>query len=179
MDWLPINSTEARLRVHVFRLCENWFGGTAMLTTPTVSIGVDDLLRRYAAGERNFVDIGLYGKPIDLNHSEKPDLTGVNLSGAILLGANLCDVNFTSANLTNCDLRYSWLWGTNFTGANLKGANIAHSNAMGAIFKNANLINTVGSFGMECGALFENTIMQDGSIKSYKAGIDGARDGDI
>jgi uncharacterized protein YjbI with pentapeptide repeats len=179
MDWLPINSTEARLRIHVNIMCEDWLCGTGNLRTPTNSIFVDELLKRYAAGERNFVDISLYGKPIDLNLSEKPNLTGVNLSGAILLGANLCNVNFTNANLTNCDLRYSWLWSTNFTGANLEGANIDRSNATGAIFKSANLLNTVGSFGMQLSSLFADTIMQDGSIKSYKAGLDCARDGDI
>jgi uncharacterized protein YjbI with pentapeptide repeats len=179
MDWLPINFTEARLRVHVNLLCQDWVGGAGRLITPTNSIFVDELLKRYAAGERNFVDIGLYGKPINLNLSENPDLTGVNLSGAILLGANLCDVNFTNANLTNCDLRYSWLWGANFTGASLEGANIDRSTVIGAIFKNTNLFNTVGSFGMQLSALFEDTIMQDGSIKSYKAGLDAARDGDI
>ncbi len=159
MDWLPISSTEHMLRFRVRRMCEDWCLETGEFRTPTINITVDELLERYAAGERNFVDICL---------PEKSDLTGVNLSGAILLGSNLSSINFTNANLTNCDLRHCWLTSSNFTKANLEGANIDRADVGGSKFKQANLFNTVGSFGMECGALFEDTVMRNGSIKSYE-----------
>lgn len=135
----------------------DWHKLTGFVFTPNIT--VEELLGRYAAGERNFIDIRL---------PEKSDLTRVNLSGAILLGADLVGANFTDANLTNCDLRYSFVYSTNFTRANLEGANISSCHASGAIFKNASLLDTVGFFGIQCGALFEDTIMRDGSVRSYE-----------
>jgi Pentapeptide repeats (8 copies) len=159
MNWLFIDPIEHKRRHLLWRECEEWLCGTGEFITPTINITVDELLERYAAGERDFMDVCL---------PEKSELTGVSLAGAILLGANLSGVNFTDVNLTNCDLRYSWLYGTNLTRANLEGANIDYCHALGAIFINASLLNTVGGFGVKGGALFEDTIMRDGSIRSYE-----------
>jgi hypothetical protein len=159
MDWLPINSTEDRLRLRLLAKCDEWLGGTGEIIAPTITITVEELLERYVSGERNFVDICL---------PPQSDLSGVNLAGAILLGANLSEVNFTDANLTDCDLRYAIAYCTNFTRANLTGANIYRCTVVGAKFKNACLLNTVGDFGIQYGGLFEDTIICDGSVVSYK-----------
>lgn len=159
MNWISIDPIEAKRRYLLFCECFNWVVGTGLFITPTIDITVKDLTERYAFGERDFTDVRL---------PEKANLTEINLTGAILLGANLSYVNFTNANLTNCDLRYSWMFCTNFNGANLEGANIDSCWAGSAIFKNANLLNTVGDFGVRSGALFEDTIMRDGSIRFYE-----------
>ena len=64
-----------------------------------------ELLRRYAAGERDFSGIDL--RKADLSEA---DLRGINLSGADLRGADLRESN----------LRFA-----NFQGANLEGAYLA------------------------------------------------------
>lgn len=60
---------------------------------------VEELLRQYAAGERNFAAIDLRGadlRGIQLTHS---NLEGVNLSSANLSEASLGFVNLNRANL--------------------------------------------------------------------------------
>ena len=80
---------------------------------------IEELLSRYAAGERNFVGIDL----IEAN------LTGVNLSGANLSGANLSVSNLSGANLS----------GTNLTDAKLNVAKLRSVNLSKAILNSANL----------------------------------------
>jgi Pentapeptide repeats (8 copies) len=168
MNWLPIDLAEHNRRIQYWGQWETWLMYENVYTPEwheltgfvfTPNITVEELLDRYAAGERNFIDIRL---------PEKSDLTGINLAGAILLGADLVGANFTDATLTECDFRHAIVYGTNFTRANLEGANITSCYATGAIFKNASLLNTVGLFGINCGTLYEDTIMRDGSVRSYE-----------
>ncbi|PMB09431.1 hypothetical protein CEN49_06650 [Fischerella thermalis CCMEE 5273] len=60
------------------------------------------------------------------------DLSNANFMGANLVGANLQDANLAGANLT----------GANLTDANLSGANLASANLTGANLTNANLQST-------------------------------------
>jgi uncharacterized protein YjbI with pentapeptide repeats len=72
----------------------------------------NEVLKRYANGERNFRSQDLKGLSFvqaNLNHA---DFTGANLSGADLDGADLSDAN----------LNWSNLKGANLKGTNLKGA---------------------------------------------------------
>ncbi|MES2788167.1 MAG: pentapeptide repeat-containing protein, partial [Planctomycetota bacterium] len=62
------------------------------------------------------------------------NLTGANLTGADLYGANL-----TRANLTGADLYGANLTGANLTGADLYGANLTGANLTGADLYGANL----------------------------------------
>lgn len=161
MNWIPIDSTEHERRMALWRQMENmftpnWEELSAIYFAPSITI--EELIERYVAGERNFIDISL---------PHEADLTGINLAGAILLGARFNHANLTNANLSSTDLRYAWLRG-NFTEANLEGANIDRADACGTIFKKANLFNTVGWFGIKCAALFEDTIMRDGRVVSYE-----------
>ncbi|AFY93905.1 pentapeptide repeat-containing protein [Chamaesiphon minutus] len=167
MNWISIDPAEHERRLALWFQREGSWGREDILTPAwheftgfyfTPNITVEELVERYAVGERNFTEIRL---------PEESDLSGVDLSGAIFLGANLAHSNFTNANLSNCDLRYSWMRG-NFTRANLKGANIDRADVGGSKFKNANLLNTIGCFGHDCGALFEDTIRSDGSVVSYE-----------
>ncbi len=68
----------------------------------------EELLAAYAAGRRYFV--------------------GVNLSGADLRGANLCDSYFRRANLRGADLRGVILSRADLTGAKLSGADLYSAN---------------------------------------------------
>src|SRR6478672_2759113 len=83
------------------------------------SMTIEELLSRYAAGEREFVGIEL----IEAN------LNGVNLSGANLSRANLSVSNLSGANLS----------GTNLTEAKLNVAKLRSVNLSKAILNSANL----------------------------------------
>ena len=65
---------------------EHFLAENRVAVDVAIELSRNEAIKQAIAGERNFIDIRL---------SKKSDLTGVNLAGAILLGANLCEVNFT------------------------------------------------------------------------------------
>jgi hypothetical protein len=94
----------------------------------------EELLRRYAAGERDFLRASLPGANLD-----GTNLRGANLSGANLYGTNLYDADLSDANLDGVDLRASDLSGAHLDGANLSRANLSNVNLNGANLRGANL----------------------------------------
>ena len=89
-------------------------------------ITTEELLERYAAGERNFAGVDLGG-----SYSERirpilssADLRGIDLSGANLECCIVPYVNFTEARLFGACLSYSCFNRANFTRANLCYATI-------------------------------------------------------
>ena len=108
---------------------------------------IEDLLARYAAGERHFAEAEL-----DFAHA---DLTGVKLDGADLSkswflasfrGASLREVSFRGANMKTCD----------FSGADLTDADFRESALESTEFSGA--ILTRARFG---GAHIYSYVMQD------------------
>lgn len=112
-------------------------------------ISKQELLSRYAAGERNFKESDLTGlnlsrvylPGIDLTRSvlSRADLTEADLSNSILLSANLSStilnrVNLNRANLTRANMRRSLL-----TKASLEEALLLQADLSGAIMIQANL----------------------------------------
>ncbi|MDY6902725.1 MAG: pentapeptide repeat-containing protein [Cyanobacteriota bacterium] len=101
------------------------------------------LLKRYAAGERDFAGMrisssGLDGEDlqeIDLNEA---DLIGVNLTTTNLSGADLSGAKMHCVNLTNANLSYGNLQGVDLSGANCTGADFSNCNLVDAIFTAAN-----------------------------------------
>ncbi|MEG4350940.1 pentapeptide repeat-containing protein [Microcoleus sp. LAD1_D5] len=75
---------------------------------------VEELLKKYAAGERNFAGINL----------TEANLSGVNLSGANLKGANLSVANLSGANLSKTNLTGAKLNIARLSGAHLGGADL-------------------------------------------------------
>ncbi|MCF2150116.1 pentapeptide repeat-containing protein [Desmonostoc muscorum LEGE 12446] len=67
------------------------------------------------------------------------DLTQVNLTGAILRGANLSGATLSQANLTNADLTGANLEGAILNSANLTGASLTGANLKSASLEKANL----------------------------------------
>ena len=78
-----------------------------------------ELLEKYAAGERDFSGAGLLF---------------ANLNGANLSGANLTDTDLRGADLSCADLSNA-----NFTDADLRGANLVGANLVGADLTNCNI----------------------------------------
>lgn len=77
-----------------------------------------ELLTRYALGERNFRNANLMGA----------NLAGICLQKANLIGANLVDANLSGANLSGVNLTLADLTRANLSGANLKGAKLFGTN---------------------------------------------------
>lgn len=102
----------------------------------------EELLKRYAAGEREFEQVRLSGADlhntilhgIDLSEAI---LNQANLSRADLRGADLSWVDFSGADLRGADLR-----GAILTRADLSGANLSHANLLRADLSLANLEGT-------------------------------------
>ena len=119
-----------------------------------IRLGVEELLRRYAVGDRYFINANLRCaqlsniclENIDLSYAklnlanlsgtnlsqanlvaaEMPaaNLSGSNLSRSRLVRANLAGANLADANLRGADLSYAYLSNANLNGADLRGANL-------------------------------------------------------
>lgn len=101
----------------------------------------EELLRRYAAGERDFS--GVFLRWLDFSDC---DLSGINLSNADLESTLWEGANLSEANLSGAFLAYSGLNNANLTEANLSrarlqdctltGANLTDACVRGAMFGN-------------------------------------------
>lgn len=104
---------------------------------------VKDLLRKYAAGQRRFV---------------QASLRGTNLVGSYLVEINLSRANLTEANLSRANLSQAVLVKANLTRANLRGANLA-----GVDLRQANLTGAeIALEGLQPDA-YAGAILPDGS----------------
>jgi uncharacterized protein YjbI with pentapeptide repeats len=103
-----------------------------------------ELLERYASGERNFGDVDLRGAQLDGVILSGVQLRGADLGGASLNGANLWGADLTGAQLENAslsgtDLRRARLVGANLRGADLSEALLVSANLRGALLRGTNL----------------------------------------
>lgn len=123
------------------------------------SLKSDELIKRYAAGERNFINANLrcasiahlklseanlsYAKLNLANLSEadlsKANLTAADLSEANLSGADLSQAYLVRTNLTKADLQLADLRGANLRGANLSEVNLSHADLRGANLASSDL----------------------------------------
>lgn len=102
----------------------------------------EELLKRYAAGERDFSGLNLRGAKLngvdpsidDLGAYNKPyengiaaDLSGINLSEADLTDAELSGTNLSNANLSRANLNRAGLGQCNLTNTNFRGANLTEA----------------------------------------------------
>jgi len=99
-----------------------------------------ELLAKYAAGERNFVEADL--SEADLSGAKLSKailsgayLSGANLSGVDLSGADLSDADLGGANLSNANLSYVNLNGANLSDVNLSGANLTGTISFNIAFR--------------------------------------------
>lgn len=97
--------------------------------TVLTSLSVDELKRRYVAGERYFINANL----------RCANLNDLNLSGINLGWAKLSLANLSGVNLSGADLTAACLSNANLTGADLSGANLSLVDLSGANLDEANL----------------------------------------
>jgi hypothetical protein len=75
-------------------------------------------------------------------YAKAQNFSKADLTGSIMIDANLEQANFREANLENVDFSRSNLKGVNFLNANLSGADFENSNLTGADLRGANLKGT-------------------------------------
>lgn len=109
-------------------------GASFAFLTP---LPVSELKRRYAAGERNFVNANLRGAALN-----QINLSAINLSWAKLNLANLSKAKLDGADLTAADLREANLSDADLTGANLSLADLTGANLLGTKLEGACLRGT-------------------------------------
>ncbi len=91
------------------------YAGKSCLLLPKLSVEV--LKRRYAVGDRYFINANLMGTDLSNLNLSQINLGWAKLQGANLSGANLCNADLTAADLSDANLS-----GTDLTGANLSRA---------------------------------------------------------
>jgi uncharacterized protein YjbI with pentapeptide repeats len=113
-----------------------------------VSLSAEELLKRYACGERDFRKLDLRG--LHLRSANLPqsnliavDLSGADLTDAVLSEANLQEADFQEAILCRTNLRRANLSGADFSGADLAGADLSGADIRGADFTGGMLDRTV------------------------------------
>ena len=147
----------------------------------------EELLRRYAAGERDFTGVDLSEARLSFKNLSNIILRDAYLGYAIMDDTNLSHADLSGANMEGISLGEACLKGANLTGAILidavfgqtyfRDANLSYVDLTGAdlsesSFNNANLshadLTAASEFYIERfkGAIFHETVMPDGSIKS-------------
>jgi uncharacterized protein YjbI with pentapeptide repeats len=114
-----------------------------------IRLEVDVFLRRYAVGERFFINANLRCaqlrevclKNIDLSYAKlnMADLGCTNLSKANLTSAQMPGANLSGSNLSGSQLVSANLTGANLSDADLRGADLSYADLSNANFKNADL----------------------------------------
>jgi uncharacterized protein YjbI with pentapeptide repeats len=106
-----------------------------------IRLGVDEFLRRYAQGERFFINANLRCAQLSNICLENIDLSYAKLTLAELNGSNLSKANLTLAEMRSANLSCSNLHKSQLVKANLAGANLSNANLTGADLSYADLSN--------------------------------------
>jgi uncharacterized protein YjbI with pentapeptide repeats len=135
-----------------------------------IRLAVNELLRRYAVGNRFFINANLRGaqlselclENIDLSYAKLnlANLSGTNLSKASLMAAQMQSANLSCCNLSKSQLVRANLSGVNLSDANLKGADWSYADLSnvcltGADLRGANLAKVDLRKTSLNGAIFE------------------------
>jgi uncharacterized protein YjbI with pentapeptide repeats len=143
----------------------------------------EELLERYAAGERNFIGLYIDGSDelcgADLSNTnfrgavfdelllEKTNFSHANLRGVIFGLVGLRGANLQGADLCGASIGLSELGGANLTASNLAGAYLEGTSLGFTNLTRANLSGAQIDDGTDFeGAIFYETIMPDGSIRT-------------
>ncbi|MBD2100347.1 pentapeptide repeat-containing protein [Leptolyngbya sp. FACHB-261] len=146
--------------------------------TLLIRLTTDELLRRYAAGERNFSNANLRSARLS-----QCSLVGVNLSYAKLGWANLSQACLRGADLTAADLSEACLSGaylhqacltrtnlsrSNFSEADLSGADLSKATLSGALLEKTNLSGANLSFADLRGIRLDEAILSGANLTGAK-----------
>ncbi len=120
----------------------------------------EELLQRYATGERDFSGVDLSGVNLEEVCLEEINLEGANLRGTLFFRSNLIGAIFRSADLERADLSMTVLDETDFRGANLTSCRTLECSMIRANFQDAR------DDGMIWDGYAYNTVLPDGRVVS-------------
>lgn len=100
-------------------------------------LDTNELIKRYAAGERNFVNANLRCALLSAQDLSKANLSWSKLSWANLSEARLSQADLTSADLSEASLSKANLQQTRLVGANLRRADLSMADLRGADLRKA------------------------------------------
>lgn len=106
------------------------------------------------------------------------DLTGVDLRGAHLIGADLRQANLTGADLEGVNLEGADLTKANLTGANLTGAFLTNASLVSADLDNANLTQAQLYFVDVTDASLDNLNLAEATIVGTPISVGSGTDPD-
>ena len=136
----------------------------------------EELLRRYAAGERDFSGMDLSNISPPVSQLSEYVAASYGLNSCNFRGANFSSVDFSDTFIMNCDFRDticfradftgSVFTGTNFTGADLREAKLEALEGIGVIFENVDFrgCGRISNFVTEGTLYIRNCIGQNGEI---------------
>lgn len=114
-------------------------------------------LAKYKNGDTNLQNLDLSGALLQGANFENKNLSGTNLSDT-----NLFFANFRNANLTNAKLTFTFAIYTDFSGANLTGTNLTNFVCTFANFSNTTrLTDEQKEYLKDRGALFDQKIYEE------------------
>jgi uncharacterized protein YjbI with pentapeptide repeats len=125
-----------------------------------VVMTAEELLERYAAGERDFSGVDLSGVNLEEVCLEDINLEGADLRGTLFFRANLGRGIFRNANLEGADLSMTLLNETDFRGADLRSCNTMETSMI-----RANFLDAIQE-GTTLGGYMYNTVLPDGRVVS-------------
>jgi uncharacterized protein YjbI with pentapeptide repeats len=141
-------------------------------------LSTNQLLRRYAAGERNFANANLRCAVLveqslcqtNLSYAKLnfANLSGINLTGADLTSADLSDASLSGANLSQASLYRSFLIRANLSEANLRGANLFKASLNDACLRRADLTGANLSFADLRGAILDEATLSEANLAGAK-----------
>ncbi len=132
----------------------------------------EELLRRYAAGERNFAGADLRNCDLRGADLRNCDLRGANLSRANLSGYRNNEgiwiySNLSKVNLSGANLEYAVLNAANLSDTDLTNAHFNCTEMLQVHLERANMRGSSGVWMSE-GVHYHNTILNDGSVIGIK-----------
>ena len=123
-------------------------------------ITVEELLQRYATGQRDFSGVDLSETHLEEVCLEEINLEGANLKGTLFFRSNLRRAIFRNANLEGAEISMTLLDKTDFRGANLTSCRTLECSMIRANFQDAR------DDGMIWDGYAYNTVLPDGRIVS-------------
>ena len=132
-------------------------------TKPKVPLTSEEVLSKYARGDKNFSqanlsEVNLAEENLELSSFSQSKLIGINFQGANLCRTNFYNANLAQANLREANLRHAELYKANLKNADLRGASLRNANLISANLKDANF----------CGADLSDVKVDEQQLKSAK-----------
>lgn len=165
-----------------------WCYGGASLAL-LLRLNADELLRRYATGERNFVNADLRQvillkrvlSEANLSYAKLSgaDLSCANLSGADLTAADLSEVNLSKANLSKASLIRTNMCKANLWQVDLRGGNLSRACLNGANLNEVDLRGANLSLADLRGASLRDANFSEANLRGAKLTLGDLREANL